>query len=57
MSKSPKNSRSASRPPVDAIQYEKLALSAFELVDRQIANLGKTGHACDLDIQKSGYYA
>jgi hypothetical protein len=41
MSKSPTNSRSASRPPVDAIQYEKLALSAFELVDRQIANLGK----------------
>ncbi|WCM20615.1 hypothetical protein NDK50_03845 [Paraburkholderia bryophila] len=41
MSKSPTNSRSASRPPVDAMQYEKLALSAFELVDRQIANLGK----------------
>ncbi|MFM0647761.1 hypothetical protein PQR14_25875 [Paraburkholderia bryophila] len=39
MSKSPKNSRTASRPCIDAIQYEKLALSAFRLVERQIAQL------------------
>ena len=29
----------ASRPPVDAIQYEKLALSAFDLCDRQLSQL------------------
>ncbi|NML34999.1 hypothetical protein [Paraburkholderia antibiotica] len=29
----------ASRPPVDALQYEKLALSAFDLCDRQVAQL------------------
>jgi hypothetical protein len=29
----------ASRPPVDALQYEKLALSAFELCDRQMSKL------------------
>ncbi|CAB3785283.1 hypothetical protein [Paraburkholderia fynbosensis] len=29
----------ALRPPVDALQYEKLALSAFELCDRQMNNL------------------
>ncbi|NYH18492.1 hypothetical protein [Paraburkholderia bryophila] len=39
MSKSPKSSRTASRPCVDAIQYEKLALSAFQLIERQIAQL------------------
>ncbi|MFM0598515.1 MULTISPECIES: hypothetical protein [Paraburkholderia] len=39
MSKSPKSSRTASRPCVDAIQYEKLALSAFRLIERQIAQL------------------
>lgn len=29
----------ASRPPVDALQHEKLALSAFDLCDRQLSNL------------------
>ncbi|MFM0739920.1 hypothetical protein PQQ51_21990 [Paraburkholderia xenovorans] len=29
----------ASRPPVDALQYEKLALSAFDLCDRQVSQL------------------
>ncbi|CAD6528730.1 hypothetical protein [Paraburkholderia metrosideri] len=29
----------ASRPPVDALQYEKLALSAFDLCDRQLSQL------------------
>ncbi|HEY2021932.1 hypothetical protein [Paraburkholderia sp.] len=38
MSKSVKN-QPASRPPVDALQYEKLALSAFDLCDRQISHL------------------
>jgi hypothetical protein len=38
MSKSIKN-QPASRPPVDALQYEKLALSAFDLVDRQVGQL------------------
>jgi hypothetical protein len=38
MSKSIK-SQPASRPPVDALQYEKLALSAFDLVDRQVGQL------------------
>ncbi|KAE8757038.1 hypothetical protein FSO04_26140 [Paraburkholderia madseniana] len=38
MSKSNKN-QPASRPPVDAIQYEKLALSAFDLCDRHLAQL------------------
>jgi hypothetical protein len=38
MSKSIKN-QPASRPPVDALQYEKLALSAFDLVDRQLGQL------------------
>jgi hypothetical protein len=28
-----------SRPPVDALQYEKLALSAFDLCDRQVSQL------------------
>ncbi|MFL9907766.1 hypothetical protein [Paraburkholderia sp. RL17-337-BIB-A] len=41
MSKSVKNSRTPSRPPVDALQYEKLALSAFGLVDRQLSQLDK----------------
>jgi hypothetical protein len=31
--------QSASRPPVDALQYEKLALSAFELCERQMSKL------------------
>jgi hypothetical protein len=38
MTKSVKN-QTASRPPVDAIQYEKLALSAFDLCDRQVSQL------------------
>lgn len=38
MSRSVKN-QPASRPPVDAIQYEKLALSAFDLCDRQLSQL------------------
>ena len=38
MSKSNKN-QPASRPPVDATQYEKLALSAFDLCDRHLAQL------------------
>jgi len=38
MSKSNKN-QPASRPPVDALQYEKLALSAFDLCDRHLAQL------------------
>ncbi|HYS64702.1 MAG TPA: hypothetical protein VEN30_12955 [Paraburkholderia sp.] len=37
MSKSTK--QPASRPPVDALQYEKLALSAFDLCDRQMSKL------------------
>jgi hypothetical protein len=41
MSKSVKNSRTTSRPPVDALQYEKLALSAFGLVERQLSQLDK----------------
>jgi hypothetical protein len=41
MSKSIKNSRITSRPPVDALQYEKLALSAFGLVERQLDQLDK----------------
>ncbi|ASL43520.1 hypothetical protein bAD24_I08515 [Burkholderia sp. AD24] len=39
MSRSVKNSRAVSRAPVDAMQYEKLALSASRLVDRQITQL------------------
>ncbi|MCC8396371.1 hypothetical protein LJ656_27650 [Paraburkholderia sp. MMS20-SJTR3] len=38
MPRSIKN-QSASRPPVDALQYEKLALSAFDLCDRQVNQL------------------
>lgn len=38
MRKSIKN-QPASRPPVDALQYEKLALSAFDVVDRQVGQL------------------
>ncbi|ASV96946.1 hypothetical protein [Paraburkholderia aromaticivorans] len=41
MSKSAKHSRITSRPPVDALQYEKLALSAFGLVERQLSQLDK----------------
>ncbi|MFL9962596.1 hypothetical protein PQR02_16175 [Paraburkholderia sediminicola] len=38
MPRSVKN-QPASRPPVDALQYEKLALSAFDLCDRQVGQL------------------
>lgn len=31
----------ASRPPVDALQYEKLALSAFQLCDQQLGQLNR----------------
>ncbi|MFM0395268.1 hypothetical protein [Paraburkholderia phytofirmans] len=41
MSKSVKHSRTTSRPPVDALQYEKLALSAFGLLERQLSQLDK----------------
>ncbi|MFL9896449.1 hypothetical protein [Paraburkholderia sp. RL17-381-BIF-C] len=41
MTKSVKHSRTTSRPPVDALQYEKLALSAFGLVERQLGQLDK----------------
>jgi hypothetical protein len=41
MSKSAKHSRTTSRPPVDALQYEKLALCAFGLVERQLSQLDK----------------
>lgn len=39
MSKPTKKTKTASRPPVDALQYEKLALSAFGACDRQIQQL------------------
>ncbi|MFL9889396.1 hypothetical protein [Paraburkholderia sp. RL17-381-BIF-C] len=41
MIKSVKNSRTTPRPPVDALQYEKLALSAFGMIDRQLSQLDK----------------
>ncbi|MFM0225203.1 MULTISPECIES: hypothetical protein [Paraburkholderia] len=40
MSKSIKN-QTASRPPVDALQYEKLALSAFGSCERQLTQLNR----------------
>jgi hypothetical protein len=39
MSRPTKKNQNASRPPVDALQYEKLALSAFGACDRQIRQL------------------
>jgi hypothetical protein len=39
MSKTTKQTRKASRPSVSAVQYEKLALSAFDLCDRQLGHL------------------
>ncbi|MFL9993670.1 hypothetical protein PQR34_23710 [Paraburkholderia sediminicola] len=39
MTKSTKKTQPESRPPVDALQYEKLALSAFGACDRQIRQL------------------
>jgi hypothetical protein len=41
MNKSVKSSRTRSRRPVDALQYEKLALSAFGLIERQLSQLDK----------------
>ena len=38
-SKPTKQSQPASRPPVDALQYEKLALSTFDLCNRQLSQL------------------
>ncbi|MGF6768880.1 hypothetical protein P3T18_001350 [Paraburkholderia sp. GAS199] len=35
----PIKKQSPSRPPVDALQYEKLALSTFHLCDRQLSQL------------------
>ncbi|MFM0338220.1 hypothetical protein [Paraburkholderia fungorum] len=40
MSKTSRKTQTASRPPVDALQYEKLALSAFGSCERQIRQLG-----------------
>jgi hypothetical protein len=39
MSKSTKKSQETSRASVDALQYEKLALSAFDLCNRQLNQL------------------
>jgi len=39
MTKTTMKTQTASRPPVDALQYEKLALSAFGACDRQIRQL------------------
>lgn len=36
MRKSAKRPKSASRPPVDAFQYEKLAVSAFHFCEQQL---------------------
>lgn len=41
MSKPATNSPAASRPPVDAIQYEKLALVAFRMCDQHSEQLNK----------------
>ncbi|TDY24233.1 hypothetical protein B0G81_4643 [Paraburkholderia sp. BL6665CI2N2] len=41
MSKIGKNAKLASRPPVDALQYEKLALSAFGSCERQLTQLNR----------------
>ncbi|WP_168792953.1 hypothetical protein [Paraburkholderia aromaticivorans] len=35
----PVKNQPAARPPVDALQYEKLALSAFDVCDRQVGQL------------------
>ncbi|MFL9908173.1 hypothetical protein [Paraburkholderia sp. RL17-337-BIB-A] len=39
MSQSTKKPQASSRAPVDALQYEKLALSAFDLCNRQLDQL------------------
>jgi hypothetical protein len=41
LSKSAATSNRTSRPPVDALQYEKLAFSALELCERQGSQLAK----------------
>ncbi|MFM0394384.1 hypothetical protein [Paraburkholderia phytofirmans] len=41
MSKSAKHLRTTSRPPVDALRFEKLALSEFGLIERQLSQLDK----------------
>ncbi|MGB8419898.1 hypothetical protein [Paraburkholderia sp.] len=38
-SKPTKQSQPDSRPPVDALQYEKLALSTFDLCNRQLSQI------------------
>jgi hypothetical protein len=38
-SKPTKQSQPTSRPPVDALQYEKLALTTFDLCNRQLSQL------------------
>ncbi|MFM0741972.1 hypothetical protein PQQ51_32490 [Paraburkholderia xenovorans] len=38
-SKPTKQTHPASRPPVDALQYEKLALQTFDLCNRQLSQL------------------
>ncbi|WGS51325.1 hypothetical protein LFL96_07425 [Paraburkholderia sp. D15] len=39
MSKTPKKTRTASRAAVDGDQYERLALSAFRMIERQMTQL------------------
>jgi hypothetical protein len=39
MTKAAKQSQPASRPPVDALKHEKLALQAFDLCNRQLSQL------------------
>jgi hypothetical protein len=39
INKTTKQTQPASRPPVDALQYEKLALQAFDLCNRQLTQL------------------
>jgi hypothetical protein len=41
MTKITKQLQTASRPPVDALQYEKLALSTFHLCDQQLGQLNR----------------
>jgi hypothetical protein len=39
INKTTKQTQPVSRPPVDALQYEKLALQAFDLCNRQLTQL------------------
>ena len=41
MTKITKQRQTPSRPPVDALQYEKLALSTFHLCDQQLGQLNR----------------